>query len=47
MTTSTNRSELKTKKKIKGVLNTCKTILHNAPNNGCVVKNIDKKLVSL
>lgn len=47
MTTSTNHSELKTKKKIKGILNTCKTILHNAPNNGCVVKNIDKKLDSL
>lgn len=47
MTTSTKRSELKTKKKVKGVLNTCKAILHNAPNNGCVVKNIDKKLASL
>lgn len=35
------------KKQVKGILNTCKTILNNAPNNGCVVNNIDKKLAAL
>lgn len=35
------------KKQVKGILNTCKTILNNAPNNGCVVSDIDKKLSAL
>lgn len=39
--------EAKIKKQVKGVLNTCKEVLKNAPNNGCIIKDINKKLVSL
>jgi hypothetical protein len=47
MATFSANQEAKIKKQVKGVLNTCKEILKNAPNNGCAIKNIDKKLVSL
>ena len=35
------------KKRVKGVLNACKDILSNSPNNGCVINTIDKKLAAL
>jgi len=35
------------KKRVKGVLNTCKTILSNSANNGCVINTINKKLAAL
>lgn len=47
MATFSTNQEAKMKKQVKGVLNTCKEVLKNAPNNGCVIKNIDKKLASL
>lgn len=47
MTKFSISSEKKSKKRLKGVLNTCKTILKNAHNNGCVVKNIDKAISAI
>ena len=35
------------KKRVKGVLNACKDILSNSPNNGCVINTINKKLAAL
>jgi len=35
------------KKRVKGVLNTCKAILSNSANNGCVINTINKKLAAL
>ena len=35
------------KRRVKGVLNACKAILSNSPNNGCVINTIDKKLAAL
>lgn len=40
-------SKKKMNNKVKGVLNYCKSILHNAPNNGCIIKNIDKKISAI
>lgn len=38
---------IKMKKNVKGVLKTCKSILGNSANNGCVISNINKKLAAL
>ena len=35
------------KRCVKGVLNACKAILSNSPNNGCVINTINKKLAAL
>ena len=35
------------KRRVKGVLNACKAILSNSPNNGCVINTINKKLAAL
>lgn len=40
-------SAIKMKKRVKGVLNTCKAILGNSANNGCVVNTINKKLAAM
>lgn len=40
-------SKKKMNNKVKGVLSNCKSILHNAPNNGCIIKNINKKLTAI
>lgn len=40
-------SKKKMNNKVKGVLNNCKSVLHNAPNNGCVIQNIDKKIAAI